>query len=137
MRREVIRLLAPLDAIPVENELATSKTIGQPDVDIANGAIELKWLPKWPVRATTVVNIPHYSDAQRRWLLRRQTAGEWTWLMLQVKQEWFIWEAIGAQAVGALTRVELTETAKACGYFPKKPTSEQLCAVFRRTRFDY
>ncbi len=131
MRGEVIKLLQPLDPVPVENALVTGTTLGQPDVDFANGAAELKWLRDWPVRPTTIVRLDHYTDNQRAWLLRRWRAGEMTFLVLQAARvEWLIWRAPEAQQVGTLTRQGLYDTAYR--RWTRKPTSEELVEAFRR-----
>lgn len=114
----------------VENLLCGKGGIGTPDVNISTGWVELKWAKSWPSRPSTPLRLPHFTDEQRNWALRRKGAGGRCWLVLQVKQEWFIFDEAGMQWVGTWTRQELIDNALV--YFPTKPTSEQLCAVFRR-----
>lgn len=124
-RAEFCKLIAELDPHSIENLLPDK---GMPDVEFAGGWAEMKWLPKWPVRPTTPVRIDHYTDEQRAWLLNRTTkTGEPCWLVLQVRQEWFFFDADAAQEVGKLTYDELVETATR--YFPKKPTSQEVVSL--------
>lgn len=128
-RKEVLKLLAPLDPIPIESALVTAKTMGIPDVNFAGGFAELKILKSWPKRDTTPVRIPHYTPEQREWARRRTAAGETVWLLLRVRREWLLLDADGASQVGELTREQLIEACRM--YWPTKPTSEELCQVLQ------
>ena len=123
LRREFIKLTALLDPHPIENLLPSEK--GMPDVEYIGGMCELKWLPKWPVRDTTPVRIPHYSAEQKHWLKRRCDMGGKAWLCLQVRSEWFLfWGATVAQNVGELTYEQLRALANF--YWANKPTYTEL-----------
>jgi hypothetical protein len=126
--REFVLLTKKLHPVRIENALTT---LGLPDLNISTGWIELKWHKTWPAKESTPLRLPHYTDEQRNWLMKRWNAGGKAWLALKVRSEWFNCEAPAAQRVGHLTHQELIETATA--YFPVKPTSEQLCEVFTRT----
>lgn len=125
-RREFVPMCRALHAQPIENMLAA----GTPDVSLATGWVELKWLREWPARASTIVRLDHYTEEQRQWLLDHWQAGGGAWLVLKCRQEWFCWDAQAAQMVGFLTYGKLIETATK--YVDKKPTAEQLCSWFRR-----
>ena len=128
-RREVVKLLAPLDAFPFESALMTAKTIGVPDINFAGGFIELKILKAWPKRTDTPVKIPHYTDEQREWARRRTAAGEDVWFMLKVRSEWLLLDSDGSSRIGEMNKQELIEACRA--YWPTKPTSDQLCSILR------
>lgn len=129
LRREVCRLLRALDPIPIENLLTGNTGIGTPDVETTAGWIELKWSKAYPKRASTPLRLPHFTERQKMWAKRRAAHGEECWLILQCKQDWFVFDSDGMQEVGNLTREQLIEASRA--YFPKKPLPEQLCAIFR------
>jgi hypothetical protein len=57
------------------------------------GWIELKSLDAFPVRATTAVRLPNWTNGQRYWALRHRSSGGWTWLVVQVGQEVFVFDA--------------------------------------------
>lgn len=110
MRKKIIRVLASLDAVPIENPIRA----GTPDVNYIEGWIELKWLKTWPIRAGTIVQIPHYTDQQKIWHYRRRRAGGQSWFLLQVRREWLLLDgAIAAFVVNKSTRQELIERATA------------------------
>lgn len=123
--REFCLLTKKLHPVRVENALTT---LGLPDVNISTGWVELKWAKSWPKKESTPFRLPHYTDEQRAWLKKRGDAGGGAWLALQVRTEWFVFDADLAQDVGKLTRDCLIEFSTA--YFPTKPTSDELCKVF-------
>lgn len=57
------------------------------------GWIELKCLDAFPVKATTTVKLPHWTNGQRYWAIRHRTCGGNTWLMVQVGDEVFVFNA--------------------------------------------
>lgn len=57
------------------------------------GWIELKSLDAFPARATTTVKLPNWTNGQRYWALRHRSSGGWTWLVVQVQQEVFVFNA--------------------------------------------
>ena len=94
-------LTAKLDPVRVENPIHP----GTPDVNLSNGKwIELKCIPRWPVRDTTIVRISHYTPQQRVWLYRRwKYAPGSTLLLLEVRaeQQWLLFDGdVAAKIVG-------------------------------------
>lgn len=130
-RREFNQVIAPLDPVSVENLLTGKTGIGTPDVNHTYGWVELKWLRSYPKRETTPVRIDHYTDEQRSWLLRRYMADGGAWLVLKIRTDWYLFNALQAQKVGFLTKSEMQETADC--YFDKKPSSSALCLAFRQS----
>jgi hypothetical protein len=123
---EFVKLTKALDPRRVENLLG----IGTPDVNLSTGWVELKWVRAWPRNESTPLRLPHYTDEQRAWLLRRWNAGGGAWLVLQVQREWFVFNGPAAQAVGTLNHSELVLAATT--YFPAKPSPEAMCACLAR-----
>ena len=108
MRRNVIKALHELHAVPIESRVRA----GVPDVAYINGWIELKWLRDWPKRVDTIVRIHHYTQQQRIWLRRHWELGGNSWLLLQVKREWLLFDGPTAYMhVGNLDRLDLTNHA--------------------------
>lgn len=105
---------ARLDPVRVENPIHP----GTPDVNIADGRwIELKCIPGWPARNTTVVRIRHYTPQQRVWLYRRWKAAPGsTLLLLEVRAErqWLLFDGdVAAKVVGRGTTAEHRTSARA------------------------
>ena len=110
MRQRVVKALKPLDAWSVENPCRP----GTPDVNYIEGWIELKWVEKWPVRADTPVRLPHFTPQQKLHLRRRWHLGGNAYLLLQVDQDWFLFNGEeAAMIVGQANRAELTTRAQA------------------------
>lgn len=110
MRQRVIKALKPLDAFSVENPCRP----GTPDVNYVEGWIELKWLEKWPVREATIVRIEHFTPQQRVFLMRRWRKGGNVYLLLQVKDEWLLFDGdVAAEWVGTVDRSTLQSKARA------------------------
>lgn len=108
-RSRIIRALKPLHAIPVENRVG----IGTPDVNYADGWIELKWLRRWPKNPDTVVALDHFTIQQRRWLNRRFNLSYNAWLILQVQREWMLFTGRdAADYVGNMSRSGLYRCAR-------------------------
>lgn len=74
-----------------------------------HGWIELKKINEWPKRESTIVRIDHYTDDQRMWLKRKGKAGGFTWLFLQIKRDYFLFDWYGAQTIGLVPRKQLDE----------------------------
>lgn len=110
VRTRVVRALKPLHAFAVENVCLP----GTPDVNYAGGWIELKWLPDWPKRESTPVRIAHYTQKQKVWAMKRDRAGERTYLLLNVEKtnDWLLFDGIdAADLIGNATKQELSERA--------------------------
>ncbi len=109
-RRLVVKALRSLDAFAVENPMKP----GTPDVNYADGWIELKWLRNWPVRATTVVRIDHYTKEQRVFLRKRWLTSQSAYLLLQVRREWMLFDGeSAAKYVGNIQKEQLKMIAVA------------------------
>ncbi len=127
MRSNVVKVLRCFDAHPVENPAWP----GTPDIECIPGWIECKWRRSWPVRATTVVEVDHYTIQQKRWAIERRKAGGSVWLLLQVRQEWLLFEGIAATLlIDKGTREQLYAGAK--HYWPKGLDVESFVEVIRR-----
>jgi hypothetical protein len=57
------------------------------------GWIELKCLDAFPAKAATTVKLPHWTNGQRYWAIRHRTCGGNTWLVVQVGDEVFVFNA--------------------------------------------
>lgn len=107
MRQVVIDVLRPLDPISVEN----SAYPGTPDVNYVEGWIELKYAEAWPVRGG-ILRIDHFTPQQRVWLTKRARRGGNVFLLLQVGQQWLLFDGqTGAQRVGYEAREALEAVA--------------------------
>ena len=109
-----ILIAAKLDPVRVENPIHP----GTPDVNIADGRwIELKCIPRWPVRASTVVRIGHYTPQQRVWLYRRWKAAPGSTLLLlevRVDRQWLLFDGdVAAKIVGRKNTAEHRMSARA------------------------
>jgi hypothetical protein len=128
-RRFVISALKALDAIAVENPVYP----GTPDVNYVEGWIELKSLDKYPKKlAITKVKIPHYTKQQRAWIMKRHNRGGQVFLLLQIVNEWFIFDGrYAALHVGRVLHEELKNNA--LFYWDRKPTKAELLQCFQKT----
>jgi len=88
---------AGLDSTSVENPAYP----GTPDIQFIGGWIECKWVEDWPKKEETTVRIPHFTQQQRVWLLRRWVASNKSaqhyavgWLVLYVAstRDWLIFD---------------------------------------------
>ena len=108
-RRSVIRGLKSLHAVSIESP---STGAGIPDVNFADGWIELKWLRAWPKRENTVVRLRHFTKNQRDWLRDRYEADGNVWLLLQCRMEWLMFTGLDAATyVGRVSREGLYQCA--------------------------
>jgi len=109
MRGKVVRELKKLHAIAVENPALP----GTPDVNYIEGWIELKWLREWPVRPRTIVPFKHFTPQQRIWQIQRRLAGGRSWVLVQCKREWLLFDG-GRAALyfGTVTKFQLYDLAK-------------------------
>ena len=107
-------IAAKLDPVRVENPIHP----GTPDVNLATGHwIELKTIPGWPVRASTIVRIRRYTPQQRVWLYRRwKYAPGTTFLLLEVRSvaQWLLFDGnVAAKIVGRVTVADHRANARA------------------------
>lgn len=85
---------------------------GTPDVNYADGWIELKQVDSWPAREDTPLRIAHYTPEQRTWHLRRSLAGGRIWVLLQVDRTVILLEGrVASEILGKVTRTELLAAA--------------------------
>lgn len=91
-RRRVNKILMPLHAIAIENSIAR----GTPDVNYAEGWIELKFAKTWPKGDKTPLRLDHFTQEQRLWLRRRWNKGGKAHLFLQVNTDFLIFDGITA-----------------------------------------
>lgn len=109
MRQKVVKLLKPLDATAVENGVGP----GTPDINYVEGWIELKYLPKW-VKSVSEVKIAIFTPQQRVWLRRRWKAGGNVLFLLQIADDWLLYDGItAAEHVGRVDKDDLFELALA------------------------
>lgn len=122
LRRRVIKALAPLDAVAVENIACP----GFPDIEFVGGTMELKVIPGWPARAQTPVRVPKFRPVQRNWLRRRWRAGGLTLLLLRIgRDEYLLFDGdVAADRLGKVPRREL-ET-EACVVWPPRTFKDGL-----------
>lgn len=107
-RKRVVKALKPLHAVAVENSVVP----GTPDVNYVGGWIELKQADEWPVMMGPL-RMPHYTPQQRIWHRKRRAAGGSCFVLLQVAQEWLLFDAtVAAEVLGTATRVELVYHAE-------------------------
>lgn len=109
-----VLLAAKLDPVRVENPIHP----GTPDVNLCDGRwIELKCIPAWPTRDTTIVRIAHYTPQQRVWLYRRwKFAPGSTLLLLEVRsvRQWLLFDGdVAAKIVGRKPTADLRQSARA------------------------
>lgn len=111
----VMAALKPWDRLRVENPAHP----GTPDINYCMGEgregwIELKQEDEWPKRATTPLRVPHYTQQQRVWAIRRAAKGGSVWLLIQVESDYLLLQGdVAAKLLGTSTRSELIEAAVA------------------------
>jgi len=121
MRRHVVRALRGLHAVSVENAVGT----GMPDVNYADGWLELKSVARWPTRPSSPLRVPHFTQEQRLWIRRRQEAGGRVHVLLKVEREWLLFDGIfAADHLGYSTYDKLVWKAKA--FWERAPSPESL-----------
>jgi len=109
-----VLVAAKLDPVRVENPIHP----GTPDVNLCTGLwMELKCLPTWPLRETSLVRIPHFTREQRVWLYRRwKYAPGSTLLLLEVRadKQWLLFDGdVAVKIVGQSTTAEHRRSARA------------------------
>jgi hypothetical protein len=128
LRKYVLEALKPLDACAVEN----SACPGFPDVVFIGGEMELKVLPDWPRRPSTIVKVPKFRPLQRNWLRTRWRAGGLALFLLRVDREHLLFEGeyAGDHLGVDKTRIELYGNALAV-WPPRELTRENLLAAVK------
>lgn len=99
---------------------------GIPDVSLANCWVELKYMPKWPARATTPLRIDHFTVDQRNWHRARRRAGGRSYVLLKVgKNDWLLFDgAVAAMHLGFCTQIMLATYTLA--RWTRSPTKEEI-----------
>lgn len=112
LRPHVLQWLKPLHGVAVENGDINP---GCPDVNYADGWIELKHLDNWPkVSDGAVVRCEHFTVQQRLWALQRRCAGGQVWFFIQIGRDFLLFDALdAAMKVGFVSRAQLYNAAKA------------------------
>jgi len=105
LRRVVVACLAALDAIAVENPALP----GTPDVNYAEGWLELKSLTRWPANRNTPVRVEHWTPEQKVRHLRRSRVGGETYVLIESVQEKEVLLLEGGVAARILGRVPVPE----------------------------
>ena len=129
-RSTVCKTLKSLDARAVENRVGP----GTPDVNYAEGWIELKWMRRWPENCDeSPVLLPHYTQQQRVWHKLRWRKGGHVYVLLQVAREWLLFDGdIAAEHVGRVNRQELITFAR--HYWPKGLNKTELIRCLTTSR---
>jgi len=86
----------------------------------AGGWMELKHVSDWPARRTTTVKIPHYSIDQKEFLTKKGKAMGNTWLFIQIGSDFVLYDHIGAQHVGELTKEQMVGNVYCYAYWRGK-----------------
>lgn len=108
MRQRINKALRNLDAISVENHVYP----GTPDVNFADGWIELKQLGKWPRRSNAIVKVDHFRPEQRSWLRRRSHNGGNVYLLIQIASDWLLFKGcVASKLLGKVDRAKLEARA--------------------------
>lgn len=111
--KEAMRRLHP---VRVDN----SAGAGTPDVnfgctvngDLLQGWIELKWERHWPMFPQAPLKVDHFTPQQRLWLRKRCKLGGVALLLLQVGNEWLLFDGrVAARFLGESSKQELEEHA--------------------------
>jgi hypothetical protein len=126
LRGKVLKLLKPLHGVSVENNVGQ----GTPDVNFAEGWIELKYLHDWPKIPQSKVPFK-YRPAQGAWMARRASQGGNCWWLLQVRSVYLLINAKnmrGSAPIGELNRSELMRKATKC-WHGTLPQAEFIAAL--------
>jgi len=107
-RQSVVKGLRKLrmDPVSVENGLTHP---GTPDINWLHGWIELKVIPKWPVRPETVVRCSTFTPQQRIWLRRRWNANGSAYLLARIGRNHLLFNGADAADYFGEVRREILE----------------------------
>jgi hypothetical protein len=78
---------------------------------MGHGWMELKFRAISPLRPSTICKIDHYTDEQRNWLKSKGNAGGATFLLLQLKRDFLLFDHAQCQSVGKVTTADLYNMA--------------------------
>lgn len=127
MRAFVISKLKTIDAKAVENKCG----IGTPDVNYADGWIELKWMRRWPkIHDGQPVLFEHYTPQQRLWARRRAKRGGRVFLLVKIGRDWLLYTgAWAAEHFGRVGKNRLM--GEAIGHWDTHLNHKELIACLR------
>ena len=110
MRQAVCRAIKCLDPVPVENSVGRS---GTPDINFAEGWIELKEIDRWPSRDSTPLRVRPFTDAQRHWHRVRARHNGNTFVLVRVqRKDWILFDGkSAAEHLGNLTKEQMRRHA--------------------------
>ena len=76
--------------------IETVTSLGVPDVTYSvkgvHGWIELKWVPKAPVKQSTKMRLSHLTEQQKQWIFSRGKLAGDVWLLVRVEDEFFLFD---------------------------------------------
>lgn len=124
LRREIVKLLRPVGAMPVENPACP----GTPDVAYVGGWIELKKARRWPQREGPL-KLDHFTQQQFLWLERHILCGGRAHVLLQVGREHLLfWGTdIGTHKQGLGSTWTQQDCLEHCtALWPKRPSARAL-----------
>lgn len=97
------------EAERIENRLNT----GTPDVAYSmrgvHGWIELKFIPEAPKRSDKPLKIDHFTPDQRNWLEKHGKRGGRCFVLLQVGDEWLMFDHTAVREVGFVPMARLRQ----------------------------
>ena len=95
--RNGVKSVVPSHELHIER-IENGVALGTPDVNYCirgqAGWIELKFLPEWPKRSTTLVRVDHFTKEQRIFLHNYSMAGGRCFVWVQVKDEYFLFDGL-------------------------------------------
>ena len=123
LSKRVVLAIRKLDPVLVDNP----RKPGTPDINFIEGWVELKYLPEWPKRATTLVKFPKFYPQQRVWLVKRTLSGGKCFVLVQIKFMYILYQGgFAAQHFDKMTKEELLKNAlKVWDYFPERELLER------------
>lgn len=112
---KALRSIMPPTAHVVRVENRTGP--GTPDVYVCHRGVsvwlELKTLHDWPVRAKTIVRVPHYTEHQKLWGQEHYRACGRSYVLLKVKKDWLLITSMMAQMyLGKVPKHQLFDIAE-------------------------
>ena len=123
MRKQLVKLLAPLGAYAVENGGCHP---GTPDIATTVGPIVCKATNQCLARHDTPVKLDHdLTQQQKIFIIRWDRVNGRAWVMLNVAGSWLLFDGMtAAKDLGTATKVELYQLAIAT--WERTPKTEEL-----------
>jgi len=129
MRQIVVKALSGLDVMSVENPVRP----GTPDVNYIEGWMELKVLDRWPVRASTKIQVPCFTPQQRVWLERRFRRGGAAYFLILIGTDWLLFDGdVAGKLIGKLDKNEMIQHSRM--YSPGKLDEASLYRILKNGR---